>query len=238
MRIQRPTHSILHNELAGLFGGGGGGGGSISSTTSALSDHNATATALSSGAAQVGLSIYQTERAGQFAKDQRSWQEGLANTAYQRAVLDMKQAGINPILAYKQGGATTPGGGMASPANFSGIAETAMKGARLHAELAQIKSSTKERDAGTAKLKTAAALDKIMGKRVDQEMNTSAAQMNNINIQTELAKTNLPGAQLEAQIDQSTYGKVLRYINRFSNSVLGAARSLFTGKANQGGTSK
>ena len=40
----------------------------------------------------------------------REWQEHMSNTAYQRAVEDMKKAGINPILAFANGGASTPGG--------------------------------------------------------------------------------------------------------------------------------
>lgn len=80
---------------------------------------------------------------------QMQFQERMSGTAYQRATEDMRLAGINPMVAYQQGGASTPGGGAASgaAATVQDVVGPAVASAqharRLHQELVGMKAQAR-----------------------------------------------------------------------------------------------
>ena len=80
------------------------------------------------------------------AASQMAFQERMSGTAYQRAVKDMRAAGINPMLAYSKGGATTPGGAGLPMVNTMGgvgkLVSSALQMRRLNAETDRLEADT------------------------------------------------------------------------------------------------
>ena len=68
---------------------------------------------------------------------QMAFQQDMSNTSYQRGMQDMKQAGLNPILAGKMGGASTPGGATYQAKNIMEGATNSAQSAMQTKQLSQ-----------------------------------------------------------------------------------------------------
>lgn len=83
-------------------------------------------------------SIFQNDAASATAREQMRFQEGMSNTSYQRGMADMKAAGLNPMLAFSQGGASSPPGSMAAVSNpLEGFSSSAFDSIRQQQDVSE-----------------------------------------------------------------------------------------------------
>lgn len=160
------------------------------------------------GAGLVGgaLSYFGAREANQatakMSREQMDFQERMSNTQYQRAVSDMEAAGLNPMLAFQQGGAGTPQGAQAQMQNEWAPAVSNAREAMMMSE--QVKNIK----AQNAKILAETSLTRQMERVSEQE-----AVLKKLSAQG--LKYDLTGKKVESDIDSSKPGEWSRWLQRF-----------------------
>lgn len=146
------------------------------------------------------------------AREQMQFQERMSNTAYQRAMDDMKKAGLNPMLAFSKGGASTPGGASATMGN-----ESASFGAGVSAAGSA---------AGLRRVMTEAQVDNMQETNANLRMQNAllAEQVKAASATAQVAESKIPEAQAYARY-WAKYGdgQVMSTMSKPGTTVLSSA---------------
>lgn len=176
------------------------------------------------GSALLGTVSQQATNASNvgLGKEQMEFQERMSNTAYKRGVADMKSAGLNPMLAYSQGGASTPIGSMPQVQNAvsAGVSSAGQSAAAISAmqQIKQSEAQTELLSASAAKTKSetmeqwlnsARALADLKGKNID--VNTAQAVFDAMNA-AEKGSTE-PGAGFKADVTRRKMEALLKQLD-------------------------
>lgn len=181
------------------------------------------------------------------AERNREFQERMRGSQYQTAVEDMRKAGLNPALAYQQGGAGTPTGSTAVHNNTAagapqaaGAALQTFQSLRKTAAEIQLINSQDLKTRTEAALINQDALIRILDKnraygtyaeqieRIKAESREAVSTAREADASATIRQLGIPEAQAIANFYRSSLGKLAPYISNGTSAARGIASLLLT----------
>jgi len=174
-----------------------------------------------SGGANLAGEIIGNRSRSKEAKKDRAFQERMRNTSWQAGVEDLKKAGLNPALAYSQGGAAQPGGAMAQQSDvISGAVSSAQHARRLQSELRLM--NTQE-----IKAYEEAKLSKTMAGESAARTQLTYRNQKAVELENQLRSLNMFSARNTARVEQTMFGQKASFADRIRRMIFGGS-SIFS----------